>query len=185
MLDRLLNKHGLRANEVADLLPVTRQQRTMLLESMTLTEPDMYVAQFVATFAGSFDRVALMQAWSRLLARHETLRSGFVWRHDDDPLCVVFEASEPTWQHLNWREQDVSNWLVQDWLAGFDGVKPPLRFATLRLSDERWLFVWTYHHALLDSQSVAHLLTEAMSPHALAALPARDPIRWLARQNSN
>ncbi|PHV12097.1 non-ribosomal peptide synthetase [Chitinimonas sp. BJB300] len=187
-LDQLLNEHDLRADEIADLLPVTPQQRGMWLESMAHAGSGMHVEQFVVTFDGSFDREALMQAWSRLLARHETLRSGFIWRQDDDPLCVVFEAVDPTWQHLDWRgqaEQNVSAWLAQDQLTGFDGIKPPLRFATLRLSDERWLFVWTYHHALLDGWSVAHLLNEAISPQSPTTPPthARDHVRWLAQRD--
>ncbi|MGQ5522581.1 amino acid adenylation domain-containing protein [Chitinimonas sp. PSY-7] len=183
-LDALLREHGLKASEVADLLPVTPQQRGMLLESMAYPGSGMHIEQFVATFNGAFDREALMQTWSRLITRHEALRSGFLWRQDNEPLCVVFEQANPVWQHLDWRtqaNQNTAHWLERDRLAGFDGIRPPLRFATIQLSDEHWLFVWTYHHALLDGWSVAHLLNEAMSPNGSGTSPthARDHVRWL------
>ncbi|MGC0154188.1 amino acid adenylation domain-containing protein [Chromobacterium vaccinii] len=188
-LDDLLAEHALAAQALDDLLPVSAQQRGMLLESLAHPGRGMHVEQFVATFAGPLEPAALEAAWSGLIARHETLRSGFIWRHDGEPLCVVHRQAAADWRHLDWRADDdageegrIGDWLAVDAAAGFAGSAAPLRFATMRLDDERWLFVWTYHHALLDGWSVARLLAEVLEPASGKAAPAsaRDHARWLA-----
>ncbi|WP_047237408.1 non-ribosomal peptide synthetase [Chromobacterium subtsugae] len=189
-LDDLLAEHQLAAPALDDLLPVSAQQRGMLLENLAHPGRGMHVEQFVATFAGPLEPAALEAAWSGLIARHETLRSGFIWRHDGEPLRVVHRQAAAGWQHLDWRadagaESRIGDWLAVDAAAGFAGSAAPLRFATMRLDDERWLFVWTYHHALLDGWSVARLLAEVLEPASGKAAPAsaRDHARWLASRD--
>lgn len=193
-LDALLAENRLNASQIADLLPVSSQQRGMLLENMAHRERGLHIEQFVATFEGPLDQDALESSWHAVLSRHETLRSSFIWRPAGDPLCVVFERSEAAWQHLDWsglddasQQLETAAWLQQDGRAGFDGSGVPLRFATMRLSPARWLFVWTYHHALLDGWSVAQLLAEVLEGDGGSTLPTsvRDHARWLASRDRN
>lgn len=191
-LDAILADNRLSASHIADLLPVSSQQRGMLLENMAHRERGLHIEQFVATFEGPLDYSALENRWGSLVARHETLRSSFIWRPAGDPLCVVFERHAAVWQHFDWsardaasQQRDIADWLQHDSRAGFDGNDVPLRFATIRLTPESWLFIWTYHHALLDGWSVAQLLSEALDGNGSQTLPGsvRDHASWLASRN--
>ncbi|MEQ5843790.1 amino acid adenylation domain-containing protein [Paraburkholderia acidicola] len=198
-LDSLLETYQLAPGALAELLPVSAQQRGMLLESLAHPGSGMHIEQFTATFDSSFDPAALEAAWARLIVRHDALRSRFVWAAQNELLCAVLTQFTPAWQHLDWRddaegqaenEARLAAWLTADREQGFEHHAPPLRFATLRLDAnhagesgaQRWLFVWTYHHALLDGWSVARLLEEALHTEHLPppSHSARRYASWLA-----
>ncbi|MFM0291008.1 amino acid adenylation domain-containing protein [Paraburkholderia megapolitana] len=200
-LDTLLQTYQLEPAALAELLPVSAQQRGMLLESLARPGSGMHIEQFIATFDSSFDPAALEAAWARLIVRHDALRSRFVWAAQNELLCAVLAQFTPAWQHLDWRGKAdgaarLAAWLATDRQQGFEHDTPPLRFATVRLdaadtadasagNTERWLFVWTYHHALLDGWSVARLLEEALHADHLPppSHSARRYATWLAERD--
>src|SRR5207237_96978 len=77
---------------------------------------------------------------------------------------------------------------------GFDLNQAPLmRFFLIRVAQQRYYFLWNYHHILLDGWSLSNLFQEVVTlyqayqqgqlPPLPPVRPYRDFIRWLAQQD--
>jgi len=111
-------------------------------------------------------------------------------------LQIVQSEVELPWVYHDWRihaaeqqEQELETFLAADRVRGFDPtVAPLLRCTLIQLSDERYCFVWSYHHLLFDGWSMPLLLQELFTFYSdvEAALPPsrpyRDYLAWLAQQ---
>ena len=105
------------------------------------------------------------------------------------------------WIREDWRGVSVAEqpgrleaFLQADRARGFElGQAPLMRCALLRIAEERYYFVWSHHHLLLDGWSLPLVLKEAMAFYAAYCRgrelhlehprPYRDYILWLQRQD--
>src|SRR6185436_15320664 len=70
---------------------------------------------------------------------------------------------------------------------------PLLRFALVRLAEDRWRFLWSHHHLILDGWCLPIVLGEVFSDYQhraegkVSLLPAvrpfRDYLAWLGRRD--
>ena len=129
------------------------------------------------------------------------LRTGFLSESQQGPVQVVFrkvplEVDQQDWQDRTEVEQAelLEAYLKADRQRGFDLKRPPLmRFGLLQTGPERFEFVWSHHHILLDGWSMPLLLYEfftfydqSLQGKTLAfpaPRPYRDYIAWLHRQD--
>ena len=69
-------------------------------------------------------------------------------------------------------------YLEDDRQAGFDFAQAPLmRLALMRCAEDRWLFLWSHHHVLLDGWSGPLVLKDAFYRISVADTGRFDPIR--------
>ena len=105
-----------------------------------------------------------------------------------------FASVELPIEELDWRErsdteQALSELAAAEQAKGFDLSCPPLmRFMLVRLGEDRYQMIWTYHHLLLDGWSASRLLGEVLRLYHHDSLPAltgryADYIAWLQRQD--
>src|SRR5262249_10829068 len=103
----------------------------------------------------------------------------------------------------DWRESGQSDWrtafdalAARDRRRPFDFHRPPLtRLALIRLTERKHIFLWTFHHVLLDGWSLPIVLGTVMTayeariagrqPALQPAPPYRDYILWLRHQDAN
>ncbi|HSS48037.1 MAG TPA: amino acid adenylation domain-containing protein, partial [Thermoanaerobaculia bacterium] len=183
-----------------DLYPATPMQRGMLFHTLLVPGSGTHVGQLNVLFQGGFDRTAFEQAWSRVIARHATLRTGFAGFDQERPLQWVHAQAEVPLQVLDWRglpadrrRERLAAYLEEDLRQDFDLTRPPLMRLTLiheEGADDRLLF--THHHAILDGWSQPILLREFLAGYQAAldgkeavlgpVAPYRDYIAWLVRQ---
>nr|APZ78834.1 nonribosomal peptide synthetase [Stigmatella aurantiaca Sg a15] len=183
---------------IADIYELSPMQHGMLFHSLLDPSAAMYVEQLSCEVRGNLPIERWKQAWQHVLGRHAILRSAFLWEGLEKPVQVVAAEAELPWhiedlRHLQEEEQQrrLSNFLREDRLRGFDlGAAPLLRCALLRLGEDRYRFVWTYHHILLDGWCFSIVLREALEfmdggVEALPppARPYRDYISWLQEQD--
>jgi non-ribosomal peptide synthase protein (TIGR01720 family) len=180
---------------LVDVLPLTPLQEGLLFHSVyDGSGIDMYVDQLAFDIEGVVDLVVLRAAVDRLLARHANLRAGFWYVGLPQPVQFV-----PEWVEVPWQEVDLSGavdvqeqarrWLAEDLARRFDLARPPLlRFALLRLAADRYRFVVTNHHLLLDGWSMALLVAELSALYAAGGVevglarpvPYREYLVWLS-----
>ncbi|MBN0856727.1 hypothetical protein JTL95_39980, partial [Pseudomonas aeruginosa] len=72
----------------------------------------------------------------------------------------------------------------QERRKGFDLGQPPLqRVRLLRLGEDRYQLIWTYHHILIDGWSTSQLFGEILELYSGGSLPPAVPYRhyiaWL------
>ncbi|KAF1066839.1 MAG: Linear gramicidin synthase subunit B [Pseudomonas citronellolis] len=123
------------------------------------------------------------------MARHDALRSGFLWQSGlREPLQVVYHQA-PTTLSVRHDIVDVAAFAEQDRLLGFDLAQAPLqRLTLLELGEGRQQLLWTTHHLLMDGWSGAQLIKEVLQAYAGQALPPiegryADYIGWLRAQD--
>lgn len=172
-------------------------QQGMLFHRVGNAGPGVDVEQVICEMNHAVSPPEFEQAWSLIVQRHETLRTGFRWVEGEEPRQFVRPAAEITLPMRVLRvgrardaERVLEQYLAADRKAGFAELTAPLARIALLLSDEgRAWFVFTYHHLVLDARGMYTLFKEALDLHdALArgetvtlppVRPYRDYIAWL------
>ncbi len=182
---------------VTDLYPLTPLQAGMLFHTVAAPGSGVYVQQLTCELVGPLDVAVFRAAWTRMVARHDVLRTAFLWEGLDAPVQVVRETVDVPWQVLDWRELsdaevagDLDRFLTSDRLEGFDVDQAPLlRVTVVRTHEQRHRLVWTFHHLLQDGWSTALLLEELFQdyrslrddevpPSAALRASFRDYVGW-------
>ncbi len=186
---------------IQDIYPLSPMQRGILFHTLLAPDSEVYFEQLTCTLSGDLQASELESAWEQVVDRHPALRTVFIWKGLDEPRQAVRHRVTLPWQEQDWRgisateqQERLKVYLSADRRQGFDLAKGPLmRFALIRLSDDEYQFVWSYHHLLLDGWSLAIVLQEAFicydalcrgqSVQLGRPRPYRDYIAWLKQQN--
>ncbi|MBZ8183316.1 non-ribosomal peptide synthetase [Oscillatoria salina] len=186
---------------LADIYCLSPLQQGLLFHSRYAPESRLYCQQKVFTLQGTLDKTAFKQAWHAVVNRHHSLKAAFVWENLDEPLQVIKETvdipfEEQDWQNLSLEEQELKlhDYLKADLERGFSLSEAPLmRMALLAIASDRYQFVWSHHHLLLDGWCNSPLLDEVFKLHQAyrrdRALSLPDPVpyrhylAWLQQQD--
>ncbi|WP_404384158.1 amino acid adenylation domain-containing protein [Caenispirillum salinarum] len=168
-LDALTARFG----RLADAWPLTPMQAGMAYETELAEAGGVYVQQSVLTLS-NLDPAAFRRAWEALVERHPILRGAVVTEGVTRPLMVVPRSTALPWRVEDWRArtaaeqaQALDRLQAADRAAGFDLAHPPLMHCVLvRLEDDRWTFLVSRHHVILDGWSLPVLLAEVAADYA-------------------
>ncbi|MGA4844594.1 condensation domain-containing protein [Streptomyces sp. G45] len=183
-----------------DILPLTPLQEGLLFHSVyDEGAPDVYLVQQAIDLEGDLDVAALRAAGQGLLDRHANLRAAFRYSGVKQPVQLIPHRAELPWHEVDLthlpqaeRQAAADRALEEDRLTRFDVGRPPLlRFTLIRLGGQRYRFVLTNHHILLDGWSKPMLVRELLALYAAKGdasglprvRPYRDYLGWLARQD--
>lgn len=160
-----------------------------------------YIVQVYLEIEQALDVERFKSIWQHIATRYDAFRSVFDGLDRDDILQLVFDEIELPWTELDWRRQSdqaqatsFQEYCNEDRKRPFDLFTAPLmRFTLIRESTERFRFVWTYHHSILDGWSMAVVLREMSRCYSCgdasfdAVLPApaayTDYLHWLNTQD--
>ncbi|HKG22149.1 MAG TPA: amino acid adenylation domain-containing protein, partial [Blastocatellia bacterium] len=162
-----------------------------------------YFIQQSYEIAGRFEPPALKQAWQTVMDRHAVLRTAFTWEGRSKPLQVVYKHAALPWVDQDWtapaetnqREDRLQRLLDEDRRIGFDEARAPLmRFMLIKLDEDEYRFIWSFHHALMDGWSVGLVLKEVFEIYRAICdrapvpsdqrRPYREYISWLRKQDT-
>jgi hypothetical protein len=138
----------LRNEVVEDIYGLTAMQQGMLSQTLRAAHPGVYVDQWLCELDGDLDVDALQRAWLRVVKRHHALRSSLWWHGLTAPVQIVWGSVTLPWTSHDFRGPDLDRrlreFLKADRERGFDCAAALLmRFALLRVAEERFLFCWT------------------------------------------
>ena len=153
---------------VDDAYPLTPMQQGMLYHTISDPDSGVFVNQIVTSLEGELDVGRFQAAWASVAARHEALRTAFLWEGLDEPLQVVRTSIDVPWSERDLRDEPdaepserLARLLEEDRAIGFEPSRAPLMRMTLLRSDDRsWEWVWTMHHLALDGWSAQLVLDE-------------------------
>jgi amino acid adenylation domain-containing protein len=186
---------------VEDLYPLTPLQQGMLFHALYSPETGAYVEQWPLLVESGLDVAAHARAVQRTVDRHGALRTGLLWQNVPQPLQVVVRDAPVEVTQLDWTgraedawRRDLAEFLAEDRRRGFDLSRAPLlHTAYIRLDGGRWLFVFTFHHVILDGWSAPLLFADVdafyraeREGRTLDLPPApryRDYVAWLQKQD--
>ncbi|MGR9012025.1 MAG: amino acid adenylation domain-containing protein, partial [Gammaproteobacteria bacterium] len=195
-------KNIVERGSVQDIYPLSPLQHGLLFHSVYARQSSSYLQQVSWHFNGQLEVGLWRESWQQLIQLHPVLRTGFDWLGAEQPVQVVFEQLPFDWRDMDFSAEDdarqqqlVDGFLRRDRLLPFDiKATPLLRFALLRLSATQTVFVWSYHHILLDGWSLPKLIEDVFGLYAakvtgqarplLKRRPFHDYIAWLQDQDS-
>ena len=185
---------------IEDVYPLSPLQEGLLFHSLYEPEEGAYVMQ-LSCKTGDVDVVALQQAWQRIMDRHPSFRTAFVWKNVEKPLQVVQRHVTLPFQFEDWRglsaseqQERLDTYLAADRRRGFQLNKAPLlRVALIQLHDDCHYLILSQHHIIVDGWSLALVFKEAFAlyeaycegrePQLEPSRPYKEYIAWLAQQN--
>ena len=196
-LDELLGE----GNAVEDVYALSSTQRGILFHHLYAPEAELYIDQLSCLLVGHVNVEALERAWQKVFDRHPILRTSFAWEELDEPVQIVSRRVSVPLVQLDWRgttgteQQERLRPLVEEERRqALDISQAPVMHLTLiRLEDELYRLVWSWHHILLDGWSVSLVMREVLRLYK--ALDAgqeidagraplyRDYIAWLRDQD--
>jgi amino acid adenylation domain-containing protein len=189
------------AGPIVESYELSPMQQGMLFHSLDQGEAGVDVEQIVCRLDETLDALALEGAWHRVAGRHAILRTSFRVGEARALLQDVHAAVGIPIERLDWRalvEADrAQRWgdlLAEDRARGLDlGAAPVMRLTLVRMGEETWWLLWTFHHALLDGRSFPIVLREVFAFYEAirdgrdlvlpSPRPYRDYIAWLRGQD--
>ncbi|MCG5262391.1 amino acid adenylation domain-containing protein [Cupriavidus gilardii] len=172
--------------QIEDLYPLTPMQHGMLFHSLYAPEAGLYVNQLAITLEG-LDAERFRSAWDETVARHEILRTGFIWIDGQAMQAVYRQVPSPVRidAERDWNESACDDAALEERKQAFAlDTAPLMRVRLLRLDANRYRMIWTSHHLLLDGWSTARLIGEVLQryhgqPVEVPTSRYRDHIAWL------
>ena len=175
-----------RLHPIADVLPLTPVQQGLLFHANAVEGgEDPYAAQLVVGVAGPLDPDRLCDALHAVLARHPNVAARFHQRFGE-PVALIPADPHSCWQYVELADDaEIDRFCAAERAAVSDLTREQaFRAALIRVGHERYRFVLTNHHIVLDGWSMPILLGETFAGYQGHRLPATTPYRtfvtWLA-----
>jgi len=192
---------GSRAPVRLQKYPLAALQSAMLVNHLRAPRSGVDIVQMVCALPEHVHIESLRAAWELISTRHDVLRTVFHWEGVAEPQQEVLESAPPPLTVLDWStlgDDEVPaalrEFLATDRTRGFDLAAPPLqRVALMRVRDDDWRMVWTFHHILLDGRSFPMVLREVFAEYEaslegrtiapMARRPFSEFVEWYTGQD--
>ncbi|WP_432780446.1 amino acid adenylation domain-containing protein [Pseudomonas corrugata] len=189
-------------NPIEDVYPLSPLQQGMLFHSLLHEDSGVYLMQDRYRIGGAIDEVAFLESWRQVVALHPSLRASFQWKSQKQPVQVIHREVKVPLDTLDLRglaaheqEARIRSLLEDEQKVGFNLSKPPLiRFRLVRLADESYEFIRSFHHILMDAWCISLVTVDFLkvyealcndrTPELKSPRPFRDYIQWLQRQDA-
>ncbi|NDU72288.1 AMP-binding protein [Actinomadura sp. DSM 109109] len=191
----------MRPDQIERICRLTPLQDGMFFEALRKQDSGETIYQLCLRLEGPLSPSLLREAWRAVLRRHPILRTSFHYERLDLPVQVVSRDADPAWREEDWRgapageaERRLEAMLDADRTRPFElGRAPLMRLAVVRVADEAWWLVWSYHHLLLDGWSTYLVLDDVFGwyrelaagrmPERPAPRPFWEYVAWTQRQD--
>ncbi|BBP75832.1 non-ribosomal peptide synthetase [Pseudomonas sp. Ost2] len=183
--------------DIADIYPLSPMQEGLLLHTLREPGSGIYLMQYCYLIDHAIDRDAFTRAWQTVVERHEVLRTSFCWDVSDAIVQIVHRSATPDIRFMDWQGVDAADYearlsaeLGAELQQGFDlAGEVPFRLRLIQLGPQRYGFVLSNHHILLDAWCRMGIVAEffelygALVDGRISQLPLpsryRDFIAWL------
>ncbi|MGY2288229.1 non-ribosomal peptide synthase/polyketide synthase [Pseudomonas sp. SDO528_S397] len=190
------------SNPIEDVYPLSPLQQGMLFHSLLHEDSGVYLMQDRYRIGGAIDEGAFLESWRQVVALHPSLRASFQWKTQKQPVQVIHREVKVPLDTLDLRalapheqEARIRSLLEDEQKVGFNLSKPPLiRFRLVRLADESYEFIRSFHHILMDAWCISLVTVDFLkvyealcndrTPALTRPRPFRDYIQWLQRQDA-
>ena len=177
-------------DEIEDIYPMRDIQRGMVMLSGLNPGSGVYHDQFLFHIP-TVDTNLFKKAFDQMIRKHAVLRTRFDLMTFEEEVQVIYKTVdyEPDYQDLKGLEPDKQEAFIKDYLAKerakiFDITKDLLwRITLFNLTDHKHIFLFQFHHAILDGWSVASLNTELFKTYYALLRKPKFQVKKLAISN--
>ncbi|WP_050526985.1 condensation domain-containing protein [Pseudorhodobacter aquimaris] len=182
-------------SKITAAYPLAPGQAGILFQSLGDGAKGAYVIQIALDIQGTPNPQAERTSWDALVARHDVLRTAFVWKDRKQPLQVVGSQARAKLSVIDLSDLDdaaqsarFDAWLATDRSTGFDlSHAPLLRITRFQRGRDRHRIIVTFHHAILDGWSIPLLLQDWIALYSGRTLPTapafQDYVAWAQAQD--
>ncbi|MGF9929652.1 amino acid adenylation domain-containing protein, partial [Paenibacillus ehimensis] len=150
--------------------PVSSAQKRMYVLSQLEGGETSYNMPGVTLVEGHLDRGRLEDAFRKLIARHETLRTGFEMA-DGDVVQRIYDNVDFAVEYKAASEEEAETH-IREFVRPFDLEQAPLlRVGLIELGPERHLLLYDMHHIISDGVSMGVLIREFVRLYEGEELP--------------
>jgi len=167
----------------------TPMQKGMLFQNLIAPDDYRNHEQLQLTFTNLLDEENVLSAVQKLTARHDALRTTFLWDEDEEAVRVVNKSYSVECCTVEICTKQLKSYVDEQRELKFNLEKsPPIRWCHLKCDNSRSIILITLHHILMDGASYEVLLSELLSLYMDKPLekPSNDGIyryvEWLERQ---
>lgn len=158
----------MKQQNVEDIYGLTAMQEGMLFHSIKADSSSMYAEQFSCKLTGEINEDSFWRAWQKVIDENAILRTAFVWEKVKKPIQVVLNHCKLSYLSIDWRgysrqqiEKEYEAFKKNDRMIIFDLEKAPLmRFALIRISENTYYFIWSFHHIIMDGWSLPIVINQ-------------------------
>ncbi|MFB6365159.1 amino acid adenylation domain-containing protein, partial [Paenibacillus elgii] len=134
------------------------QKRLFILHQLEGAEQS-YNMPGAMLLEGALERERFEEAFCGLIARHETLRTGFEMVNGE-AVQRIYPSVDFAVEYVQASEEAAGK-AVEDFVRAFDLAKPPLlRVGLVELAEERYILMFDMHHIVSDGVSMDVLVEE-------------------------
>ncbi len=179
------------------LIPI---QRGFLAESLVSDDRGVNVEQVVGELEEPLDEASFKRAWQHAVDSFDAFRLCLEWPDGSDPQQRVMSDVEVPFRVIDASGQDpqtaLADFLARDRESGFDLYAVPLlRVSVLKFAGDKWAFVWTVHHTIIDGGAYATVIRFVFDaydrfradqlPEASNRPPYSAFLRWFGQHDSS
>ncbi|WP_270168683.1 non-ribosomal peptide synthetase [Paenibacillus sp. SYP-B4298] len=160
------------AAEASDYYPMSSAQRRLYILRQMAEVEQSYNMPGAMLLEGALDRERFEAAFGALIARHETLRTGFELV-DGEPMQRIYPQVDFAVEYKQAANEREADELVREFVRPFDLMTPPLlRVGLIELRQDRHVLMFDMHHIISDGISTDVLVEEFISLYAGEELPS-------------
>ncbi|MEO6638394.1 MAG: amino acid adenylation domain-containing protein, partial [Ginsengibacter sp.] len=201
-LNEKISDGVIRREVLESIYPLSGLQEGMMFHTLYDGKVSAYKEQFECELVGA-DIEIFTKSWEQIVKRHSILRTAFYNDKFNIPVqCVYKEVALPM-ELLDYSAMpaDEMSSAIKEYKKtererGLDFKSAPLmRIAMMRLPNDRYKMIWTYHHIISDGWSMAVLMEEFLKTYELLSdrqsLEIKQPdnyeeyIRYIERVDKN
>lgn len=175
---------------IQDIYPLSPAQEGILYHALLHPSSPDYFVQCAYRIEGMVDPECIRQAFEKLVAKYDILRTSFLYTHDKQPLQIVLRDRKGGYEWIDvTKEVALNGWAavikvhrLADRERNFDVSNDTLiRLTVLQASTDNYEFIWSFHHILMDGWCMALLVNEFLSFY-LTFQAKEDPVFIPVRQ---
>jgi amino acid adenylation domain-containing protein len=169
--------------------PVSSAQRRILFLQQLQPGSSFYITADAFRLRGPLNIPVLAKCVHEIVARHEILRTVFLFG-GGDPVQRVLAAAPPPMPIIDLRgitpserQQEARRLMVTERALGFSLVRePPIRFRLLTLGADEAILLATFHHVAMDGWSLSIFARELHDLYDAFVVGLPSPLRPLRTQ---
>ncbi|MGO4773896.1 amino acid adenylation domain-containing protein, partial [Flavobacterium sp. W22_SRS_FK3] len=154
---------------IEDIYPMTDVQQGMIMESLLAPNLAIFHDQLVFTINDVlFDSIIFHKAIALLIEKHSIFRTSFNFSDYDQPVQIVYKSVSFDLKNTDLslfdrqaQEKKIEQFLEKERGISFIAKQVPLyRFDIFSIAEYNKLFIFQFHHSIMDGWSVASFITE-------------------------